>query len=45
MGPWQRYAETLIAEQKPLFSLNLTRRSEYTRYQTHGEEGLGIVIR
>ena len=40
---WQRYVETLIAAQKPLLSLNLTRRSEYTRYHTHGEEGLGIV--
>ena len=31
------------AEQGDLSSLNLTRRSEYTRFQTHGEEGLGIV--
>ena len=40
---WQRYVETLIAEQEPLSFLNLTRRSEYTRYHTHGEEGLGIL--
>ena len=41
---WQRYVETLIAEQEPLSSLNLTRRSEYMRYHTHGEVGLGIVV-
>ena len=29
-------------EQGDLSSLNLTRRSEYTRFQTHGEEGLEL---
>ena len=42
---WQRYAETLIAAQSPLSSLNLTRRSEYTTYQMNGAVGLGIVVR
>ena len=40
---WQRYAETLIAAQSPLSSLNFIRRSEYKRHHTHGEEGLGIL--
>lgn len=40
---WQRYVETLIAEQEPLSSFNLTCRSEYMRYHTHDEVGLGIV--